>query len=112
MVNLFQPVFHEDAASLVVSQDDFNLVEDKVDVKAVKMDDAKVPVHIWNSRLIRNYPIPDTLNGISDTKINSTLEVIRNWMILVWFRRIQSSFTKYMQIAWKDEYFDFIHSGK
>mmetsp|Transcript_13380 Transcript_13380/g.19134 ORF Transcript_13380/g.19134 Transcript_13380/m.19134 type:complete len:432 (-) Transcript_13380:3713-5008(-) len=56
-------------------------------VKAVKSDDAKVPVHMWDSRILSNY------NQESNEDIlrrRSMLYISRKWMLRIWRRRIVS----------------------
>ena len=52
-LDLQRPLFTTDELTgQLVTQAQFNQVSDKVDIKAAKMDDAKVPIFLWNERLI------------------------------------------------------------
>ena len=104
-VHLLKPKFREDSTGLIVSQDDFNLIEDEVDVKAVKMDDAAVPVHIWDSRLVNTYPVPNQLKGLCPQKISWSLDVFRKHLVWVWHKCIFKSFSRYMHLTWKDQWY-------
>lgn len=84
----------------MVSQADFNPVETKVDVKAVKHDDAAVPIHIWNQRLIYNYPVPERLEGVSKEAIERSLDTLRKFLVVKWCALVFTSLNSYLKITW------------
>ena len=69
------------------------------DVKAVKMDDAVVPVHLWNERII-NHSAFQHEHQIT----NAHLDVIRGLLLRVWRMRVYKSFIHYMKQTWKNEF--------
>jgi hypothetical protein len=91
-------------SDLLVSQEKFKSEIKKIDVKAVKHDDAAVPVEIWDEKLINEYPIPEKLKGISREIIKSKLSIIRKALIAKWRRLLLNSLLKYLQTTWKNDY--------
>lgn len=110
--------FATNAHGAIVSQSDFNIhsgvdkepddadreIGDKAGTKAVKNDDAEVPVHIWNSKLISDYPMPDVIAQKSRATIEWSLDIIRKFMLAIWFRSIFLSFRRFLHLKWKCEY--------
>ena len=104
-VDLTRTKFTIDSVSgHLISQDQFNLAVASVDEKAVKMDDAKVPVMLWDHKLIRDYPKPEVLKKTSTAIISWSLNVIRKFLLTVWFTRIYKSLTRYLKLEWPEEY--------
>ena len=63
--------------------------EEKRDKKSVKVDNAKAPVHLWNSRIFKNY---------QPEKHDAPLEVLREKLAFKWYQRnLWRSFRSYMQ---------------
>ena len=57
-------------------------------LKAVKSDDAQIPVKLWNNKIVR---------GISSDEQDEALEVFRNTWVIRWYRRhTYRSFIQYM----------------
>lgn len=53
-------------------------VEEERNLKAVKADNAEVPTKLWNNKIVR---------GISDERQDHALEVIRNSIMIRWYKR-------------------------
>jgi hypothetical protein len=87
-------------SSRMVPQHQFNKVDDNVDVKAAKMDDAEVPILLWDERLINTYPVASVMNTTSRTEVYWSLDVLRSFFLRIWMRRIRHSFLRYLKITW------------
>ena len=62
--------------------------EEEINLKAVKADNAEVPVRLRNDKIVR---------GSSTYKQDNALEVIRNGIMLRWYRRsVFKSYIRYM----------------
>ena len=109
-VNLQRPMFSTDnITGQLVTQDQFNQVSDKVDVKAAKMDDAEVPVALWNDRLIETYPNKMVIQHLSRTLLDTTLDRIRSFLLRVWMKSIYKSFIKYLRLTWPSLYKSYLN---
>ena len=85
---VFTPAFKLDTSSgQLISKSQFNLSSVDIQEKAVKMDDALIPIHIWNSRLIKNYPITAALASIPRTRIDWSLSILRIWLLRCWWKK-------------------------
>ena len=106
--NLRQPIFSLDNDdTLVRNHDKFMIKETQLEIankQAVKHDDAEIPVHIWNERLMKTYPVPNNIRGISDAKLNNALSVLRKFALKLWKRRVLASFKSYLKSTWVTEY--------
>lgn len=68
---------------------DTSAASDDRNLKAVKSDDAEVPVRLWNNRIV---------NGISSVTQDSALEILRNIFVMRWVRRrVFRTFARYMK---------------
>ena len=102
-LDLFRPKFKLDASSgNLISQSQFNRTTTSVDVKAAKMDDAAVPVQLWNDRLIDTHPCPDHVKSVSKPKLFSYLDVIRSFLLRIWMRKLLKSLINYLKITYSD----------
>ena len=81
----------------MISQAQFLPVKANVDVKAVKEDDAGVPVHLWNDILISTYPAPSVLDAKSRQFLCTALNKFRNFTFRIWFQYVYLSFMRYFQ---------------
>jgi hypothetical protein len=100
-IGLQRPIFTIDNTSgNIVSQDQFNKASGDVDVKAAKMDNAVVPVEIWNNRLLSTYPVQEVVTNKNRKKLDEALDIFRKFMLKVWKRRICSSFIHYINETW------------
>ena len=75
-----------------------NLDEDEVDIKAVKMDDAVVPVGLWNRRILENPVFPVSTNVSA-----KHLDILRGVMLIWWKRRVLRSLINYLHTEWPQE---------
>lgn len=71
-----------------------------VDVKAVKSDDAEVPVFIWNSRLVNTYPDVVFIKSIAPAKLMKALNGVRHFLLVCWYQRVRRSLTRYLKVTW------------
>lgn len=63
--------------------------EEERNLKAVKADNAEVPIKLWNNKIVR---------GDSNEKQDHALEIIRNTIMIRWYRRsVYKSFLSYMR---------------
>ena len=100
---MFSPAFGLDPVTQqIVSQNQFNLSTVTIEGKAVKMDEASVPVMLWDNRLLKNYPTPHQLTNIDHITLSSTLNTLRRFCLSIWRRRVYLSFVKYLRLQWKD----------
>ena len=79
--------FHQDA----------NL--ENVDIKAAKMDDAVIPVHLWNDRILEH----DLFLHANEAS-EKHLDVLRSFLLIVWRRKVYLSFKKYLVKVWEPEF--------
>ena len=84
----------------MISQYQFLHVQAKLDVKSVREDDASVPVHLWDYRLLYNYPVPSVLEVKYRQYLYTALNNYRNFILRLWFQYIYSSFVQYLQNQW------------
>jgi hypothetical protein len=90
---------------MMVTQDEFNCnMQSMVDTKAIKHDNAAVPVHIWNDRLIANYPAPDRIKGISKEAIEHSLDIMRKHLTTKCCRIVSKSLISYLKFTWPEEW--------
>jgi hypothetical protein len=102
--DLTRPMFTIDSSSgNIVSQAQFNSTSDTADIKAAKVDDAVVPVHLWNNRLLDTHPDQDFVKQLNKSKVDWSLTIIRSFMISVWVRSITKSFVRYLKITYNSE---------
>ena len=102
---VFTPAFKLDSSSgQLLSQSQFNLSSVQPHDKAVKMDDALVPVHLWNSRLIRNYPSPSAIASVPRSRVDWSLSILRKWLLCRWWKNIFCSFQRFLKHKWQQEY--------
>jgi len=108
LMNLKQPIFSLDNDStLIRNYDQFVTKEENLLAEykqSVKHDDADIPVHIWNDKLIESYPMPNNIRGISRAKLNKSLFVLRKFALRVWKRQVLASFKNYLKLTWTQEY--------
>jgi hypothetical protein len=119
--DLFHPKFelHPDTG-LLRSHEDFvkfstnlNSKENsKVDVKAAKGDDARIPVELWNKRLIKNHPFSDQIPSLSDEKLNDHLTFIRQLALKRWKINVRKSFIKYLNMNWSEQYAKYLKGSR
>ena len=96
----FPPVYKLDSVSgHLVSQKQFNLASTTTDSKAVKTDDALVPVHLWDSRLIKTYPTR-ALQHIEQSQIHWALNIFRKHAFGRWCKSTFRSFIRYLKQQW------------
>ena len=82
--SLFSPAFGIDSmTNQLVSQEQFNLSTVTIDETAVKMDDASVPVSLWDNRLIQKYPKPHHLRDIDEIKVTNSLNTLRQFCLYI-----------------------------
>ena len=100
-IGLQRPIFTVDnTTGYIVSQEQFNKASGNVDVKAAKMDDAAVPVVIWNNRLLETYPDQKVVRKQSRQKLDDALDILRTFMLKIWKRKVRSSFIHYLNKTW------------
>ena len=100
----FVPAFKVDHNSgQLVSQQQFNLATNVIAEKAVKMDDASVPVNLWNARLISHFPDTTFAQSLSINKVNWSLDVLRRWLLRRWWKNIFISFKTFMTNKWSSQ---------
>ena len=103
-VDVFQPKFSRDQITgNIVSQDRFGAQGEKIDEKAAKMDDASVPVNLWNNRLISTYPGTLLTTKVTRQKLEWSLNILRKYLIGAWSKRVYKSLLKYLELTWPTE---------
>jgi hypothetical protein len=104
----FKPDFTINKDSgLLVSQNEFNYKdknEADVDIKAVKMDDAVVPVQLGNNRLLSTYPNPSNINKAKLSSLSFILDFLRKRALRQWKCNLFKSLKSYLKSKWKIEY--------
>jgi hypothetical protein len=112
--------FHP-TSGLLISQEEFvmdpNIKKDpispiQVDVKAAKEDDARVPVELWDNRLVNTHPIPNHINKRSNFSISKSLEILRKFSLLRWKQNIRKSFISYLKSQWPEDYQLFLNGNR
>ena len=71
----------------------------QIDVKALKHDEAEVPIFLWNDHLVETGPV--RWNSIPEHKINSALTILRRAALGWWRRRVYKSLIRYLSSAHK-----------
>jgi hypothetical protein len=89
-------------SSQLVSANEFGSNATRVDVQAVKHDDAEVPVYLWNDRLINTGP--QKWRVIPRNRINKALDGFRVLGLIVWKKNIYKSFIRYLMKNWYSEW--------
>ena len=77
----------------------------EVDIKAVKCDDALVPVGLWNNRLIDTLVCVDKqkfLRALAPARLSKALNGFRTLALRWWIRCVRRSLVRYLRITWKD----------
>jgi hypothetical protein len=103
-VDLFSPMFSIDNDNgNLVSQSQFNKRTEAVDIKAAKIDDAAVPVFLWNDRLVATYPDQSFIKTLSTTRVHQSLDVIRLFLLRIWKQKVRKSLIRYLQVEHKGD---------
>ena len=103
-VILFKEAFQQgrntvsSVSSNLVSSSGFGSNVTKMDVQAVKHDDAEVPIFVWNNRLIHTGP--QSWKVIPQTQIDKALDGFRVLGLKVWKRNVLKSFIRYLYKTW------------
>ena len=84
---------------VMIDQEDFSKHDHRpIDTKAVKEDDASVPVDLWNQQILNRFPWLHR----SNSNIIAALDTMRGFLLRVWWRRLLKSFLRYLSIEWPD----------
>jgi hypothetical protein len=107
--DIFRPNFTIEAKSgLLVAQDKFNLGNQErsknIDILAAKVDNAEVPVDLWNSRILHTSPSSLELNSMDSQKFVRIIDWLRTRALCRWKANILKSFKQYLKITWPNDY--------
>ena len=80
----------------------------QVDVKAVKSDDADVPIFIWNQRLIHTYPDREFIKALAPAKVTKALNILRYFLLRRWHQNVRKSLIKYLKVTWKSDWVNYV----
>ena len=99
LVNKLQTIFETDQEDGVDEAINTNreekleeLVEGAHNIKATKNDDAEVRTNLWDKHLLLGFPWV-----VQNRDTSSALDVLRNWFLGIWKRRLTRSFFVWMQ---------------
>jgi hypothetical protein len=98
----------EAKSGLLVAQDKFNLENQErsknIDILAAKVDNAEVPVDLWNSRILHTSPSSLELISMDSQKFVRIIDWLRTRALCRWKANILKSFKRYLKITWPNDY--------
>ena len=105
---LIHPIFELDEGDALVRHhehfDTHNETLEEAHVKAVKHDDAEIPVYMWNDRLVSTHPNPTHINSLPRDKVDHAINVLRKFALRCWKRRVLQSLQRYLSSKYTSTY--------